>query len=86
MSTLLCSLLCRTHNCVRLLTVPLLYSDCKAALKSTKVKLHGNNAYDVIIVHVNKCRCTDQQTDKQMRKMLSNLRTSRANTLHEADW
>ena len=36
-----------------------------AAVKSTEVKSHGNNAYDVIIAHM---MSADAQTNKQTQK------------------
>ena len=56
----LCCLVSRTRNCARLLAVatPVL----KAAVKSAKVKSHGNSVCGIIIVHV---MSADTQTNKQ---------------------
>ena len=60
----LCSSVSRSRNCARLLTVatPVL----KAAVKSTKVKLHGNSVRN-IYVNIAHMISVDAQTNKQTR-------------------
>jgi len=53
---------------VTLLVVATL-SSCPTELpKSTKVKSHGNKICDVIICAHGKCRCTDQDTDRRIKR------------------
>jgi len=76
--------LSRIHNCARLLIVAT-QSNCLNCPNRLliKVRSHGNNVRDVIIVCV---IIADAQIYKQTWKTPSNLRTNQLRTSHTASW